>query len=77
MGDLNLHAELLKLMREDEKAHRDVSMNQRYLEAAGEVEDHELKSLLTELASEEEEHQKRRIRLLEKAINKVKKPKFT
>jgi rubrerythrin len=68
-----LNAKLLKLMREDEKAHMDADMNRRYLEAARKVEDNELKSLLTELAFEEEKHQKRKVRLLRKTINKVKK----
>lgn len=67
-----MNAELLKLFKEDEEIHRDVDMNRRYLEAARKVEDDELKSLLTELALEEEEHQKRKIRLLRKAIDKVK-----
>ncbi|KUO41564.1 MAG: hypothetical protein AVW06_01110 [Hadesarchaea archaeon DG-33-1] len=72
-----MNAELLKLMREDEEIHRDVNMNRRYLEAAKKVGDDELKSLLTELALEEEKHQKRKIRLLRKTINKVKKLNLT
>ena len=72
-----MRGELLKVLREDEEIHRDVDMNRRYLEAARKVRDDELKSLLTELAFEEEEHQKRKIRLLRKTINKVKKLNFT
>ncbi len=71
-----MKSELLKLMRGDEEVHRDVNMNRRYL-AAKKVGDDELKSLLTELALEEEEHQKRKIRLLRKTINKVKKLNLT
>jgi rubrerythrin len=71
--DLILNAKLLKLMRDDEKAHMDVDMNRRYLEAARKVGDNELKSLLTGLAFEEKEHQKRKVRLLRKTVNKVKK----
>lgn len=72
-----MNAKLLKLMREDEEVHKDVDMNRRYLQAAKKVGDDELKSLLTELALEEEEHQKRKIRLLRKTINKVEKLKLT
>ena len=68
-----MNAKLLKLMMEDEKAHMDADMNRRYLEAARKVGDNELKSLLTELAFEEEEHQKRKVSLLRKTVNKVKK----
>lgn len=71
-----MNAKLLKLMREDEKAHMDADMNRRYLEAARKMGDNELKSLLTGLAFEEEEHQKRKVHLLRKTINKVKKLKF-
>ena len=41
-----------------------------------EKRNNELKSLLTGLAFEEEEHQKRKVRLLRKTVNKVKKLKL-
>lgn len=58
-------------LKEDEEIHKDVKINRKYLDEVKGVQDGELRSLLLELVREEEEHQKRKIGLIKRALSRV------
>lgn len=58
-------------MRDDEEIHRDVEINRRYLDETKGVRDAKLRALLIELVREEEEHQKRKIDLIRRALRRI------
>jgi hypothetical protein len=58
-------------LKEDEEIHKDVEINRKYLDEVKGVRDGELKNILLELIHEEEEHQKRKIDLIRRALRRV------
>ncbi|MDI6819574.1 MAG: hypothetical protein QMC89_01530 [Candidatus Hodarchaeaceae archaeon] len=60
-----------RFLRDDKEIHRDVEINRRYLDETKRVRDAKLRALLIEFVREEEEHQKRKIDLIRRALRRI------